>query len=128
MKINKIFGMCLISAFILACGGQQSSETTEDNNESAVATTEETQDDHKGKVLISQSDCMSCHNEKSRIVGPSYQEIAAKYENTPENITMLSGKIIQGGKGNWGEVPMTAHPQLSQEDAEEMVKYILTVK
>lgn len=127
MKINKILGMCLISTFILACGRQESSETSENNDESTIATTE-SQDDPKGKVLISQSDCLSCHNEKNKIVGPSYKEVAAKYENTPENITMLAGKIIKGGQGNWGEVPMTAHPQLSQEDAEEMARYILTVK
>ena len=41
---------------------------------------------------------------------------------------MLAGKIINGGQGNWGEVPMSAHPQISQADAEEMVKYILTIK
>jgi cytochrome c len=62
------------------------------------------------------------------LVGPSYAEVAAKYENTPENVTMLAGKIINGGKGVWGEIPMTAHPQINQQDAEEMVKYIFTLK
>ena len=41
---------------------------------------------------------------------------------------MLAGKIINGGKGVWGEIPMTAHPQINQQDAEEMVKYIFTLK
>lgn len=120
--MNKYLGLCVIGAFLMACGGSQT--TQESNTENA--TTETTS--LKGQQLIAASDCLGCHKEQENLVGPSYANVAAKYENTPENVTMLAGKIISGGKGVWGEIPMTAHPQINQQDAEEMVKYIFTLK
>jgi cytochrome c len=63
-----------------------------------------------------------------KIVGPSYADVAAKYESTEENITMLAQKVIAGGVGVWGEVPMPAHPGLSEDDAKDMVRYVLLLK
>ncbi len=81
-----------------------------------------------GKALIAASDCLACHKEKEKQVGPAYADVAKKYENNEKNVKMLAEKIIAGGQGNWGEIPMAAHPNVSQEDAEAMVKYILTIK
>ncbi len=81
-----------------------------------------------GAKLMEGSDCASCHRENEKLLGPSYHDIAQKYPATAANITMLAGKIITGGKGNWGEIPMTPHPNLSQKDAEEMTRYILALK
>jgi cytochrome c len=81
-----------------------------------------------GKALIEASDCRTCHQDAQKVIGPAYQDVAAKYPNTPENVKMLAGKIIAGGKGNWGEIPMTPHPNVSQADAEAMVTYILSLK
>lgn len=81
-----------------------------------------------GKALIEASDCRTCHQDNAKVIGPAYTEVAKKYPNTPENVKMLAGKVIAGGKGNWGEIPMTAHPNVSQADAEEMVRYILSMK
>ncbi|AII53206.1 c-type cytochrome [Hymenobacter sp. APR13] len=81
-----------------------------------------------GAKLMEGSDCASCHRENEKLIGPGYREIAAKYPNTAANVTMLAKKIITGGKGNWGEIPMTPHPTLSQKDAEEMTRYILALK
>ncbi len=67
-----------------------------------------------GAQLIANSDCLSCHKENQKIIGPSYADVAAKYEATEENINMLAGKIIKGGSGVWGEIPMTAHPQVAK--------------
>ena len=120
--MNKYLGLCMIGAFLMACGGTQTK--TEIGTENATTETVSL----KGQQLIAASDCLGCHKEQEKLVGPSYADVAKKYENTPENITMLAGKIINGGKGVWGEVPMTAHPQLNQQDAEEMVKYIFTLK
>ena len=61
-------------------------------------------------------------------MGPAYADVAKKYENNAKNVKMLAEKIIAGGQGNWGEIPMAAHPNVSQEDAEAMVKYILSIK
>lgn len=82
----------------------------------------------KGVELIGKSDCLTCHKLEEKLIGPAYKEVAAKYDHTPENIKLLAGKIITGGKGVWGEVAMTAHPDLSQEDAEALVKYIFLQK
>jgi cytochrome c len=55
-------------------------------------------------------------------------DVAKKYPSTPANVKMLAEKIIKGGTGVWGEIPMTPHPAVSQEDAEAMVTYILSMK
>ena len=82
----------------------------------------------KGKQLIAKSDCMGCHAEKAKIMGPSYADIALKYPANPKNITLLADRIIKGSKDVWGSIPMNAHAKLSKADAEEMVKYILSIK
>jgi cytochrome c len=82
----------------------------------------------KGKNLIAMSDCLSCHQVEKRLVGPGYVEVAEKYEMNDKNVDYLAGKIIQGGAGVWGQIPMTPHPDLKKEDAAEMAKYILSLK
>lgn len=125
MKIKLLLSAGILG-LVVACGGQSSSESANENSSAQVAEKESTVP--AGKQLISKSDCMSCHADKSKIIGPSYLDVSNKYQATAENITLLAGKIINGGQGVWGEIPMSAHPQLSEEDAEEMVKYILTIK
>ncbi|MFT6939772.1 MAG: cytochrome c [Cyclobacteriaceae bacterium] len=80
-----------------------------------------------GAALIAQSDCESCHNEKVKTVGPSYLQIANKYNNDEQTVEMLIGKIQNGGAGVWGETMMTAHPDLMIGDAKAMVDYILSL-
>ena len=81
----------------------------------------------KGKALMDKSDCNACHSVDNKIVGPAFKEIAKKYKSDKAAVAKLSEKIIQGGAGNWGEIPMSPHPQISQADANEMVKYILSL-
>lgn len=81
-----------------------------------------------GEGLIKQSDCLACHNATKKIVGPAYSSVAAKYEANDANIEALADKIINGGSGVWGAVPMSPHPAVSKADAKEMVKYILSLK
>lgn len=81
----------------------------------------------KGKTLIDNNDCRTCHNETKRTVGPSYLEVAERYDNSESTITELASKVINGGKGNWGEVMMTPHPALTEADAKGMVTYILSL-
>jgi cytochrome c len=80
-----------------------------------------------GKLLISKSDCFACHKPDTKLVGPAYADIAKKYKATDANVTLLSGKVIKGGSGNWGQIPMAAHPQVTALDAKKMVKYILSI-
>ena len=85
-------------------------EPTEQTAATAAATPEE-----EGKALIAGSDCLTCHKEDAKLVGPSYQEVAAKY--TEADIDMLADKIINGGSGVWGEIPMSAHAGMDKENA-----------
>ena len=82
----------------------------------------------QGKQLLSKSDCLTCHQLQVKVVGPAYSAVAAKYPATEANIAKLSDKIIKGGSGSWGPVPMTPHPSIPTADAQKMVKYILSLK
>jgi cytochrome c len=85
-------------------------------------------DYQKGIELIAKSDCLTCHKVSEKLTGPAYKDVAAKYENTDANIALLAGKVIKGGSGVWGAIPMTPHAALSEADAKQMVKYILLLK
>ena len=85
-------------------------------------------DYQKGLELIAKSDCLTCHKVSEKLTGPAYRDVANKYENTDENVTMLAGKIISGGQGVWGTIPMTPHAQMSEADAKQMAKYILLLR
>lgn len=117
-----------VTLFLAACGGG-STETSETNTASTTpppAASKPAMD--PGEVAIAKSDCIGCHNKENKIIGPSYQEIAAKYPATDENIALLASKIIKGGKGVWGTVPMTPHAKITEDEAKVMVKYILSLK
>lgn len=81
----------------------------------------------KGALLIAESDCKSCHMIDKKSVGPSYLEIAAKYNNNLSEQERIGKKIISGGSGVWGDHAMSAHPQLTAADAKLMVTYILSL-
>ncbi len=81
----------------------------------------------RGKTLIGRSDCGTCHAEARLVNGPAYQSIAERYRQNEFAVRNLSKKIITGGAGNWGQVVMSAHPQISEEDAGEMVRWILSL-
>lgn len=82
----------------------------------------------KALEMIGSLDCTTCHKISEKNIGPAYTDVAKKYEATDANIDMLVEKIIKGGSGNWGTVPMTPHPALSADSAKEMVRYILSLK
>ncbi|MEQ9378509.1 MAG: PQQ-dependent sugar dehydrogenase [Imperialibacter sp.] len=81
----------------------------------------------KGKNMIANSDCMSCHSVDQKSIGPTYIEIAKRYADDPSSRDMLAGKIIEGGNGNWGHSLMAAHPQLTLDETRVMVDYILSL-
>ena len=113
-----------------ACGGGATNKasTTDTTTIAPENKLSDNPDYTKGLALIAGSDCLTCHKVAEKNIGPAYQDVAAKYENTDDNIEMLAGKIIKGGSGNWGAIPMTPHANLSEEDAEAMVKYIFLLK
>ncbi len=83
---------------------------------------------HPGAALIIANDCKACHVVQGKSVGPDYSSIAERYKSQTGALAKLTSKVIAGGGGNWGtEHVMSAHPQLSPLDVNEMVKYILSL-
>lgn len=80
------------------------------------------------EALMKKSDCFSCHQVKRKVVGPSYVDVAKKYKNDKKAVATLVKKVKEGGSGNWGSVPMAAHPDLPPADVEKMVKWVLAQK
>jgi len=78
--------------------------------------------------LIEAKDCITCHTIDTRLIGPPFITVSRKYDATAENIDRLSLKIINGGIGVWGDVPMTPHTSLTQEEAKKIVTLILSLK
>ncbi len=85
------------------------------------------QDIEEGKMLLTKSDCLACHKVDTKVVGPAYADVAKKYPYSTANVDLLSSKIINGGSGTWGAVPMAAHPSLAAADVKKMVTYILSL-
>ncbi|MFZ9686843.1 MAG: c-type cytochrome [Chitinophagaceae bacterium] len=130
--MKKVIFTLMIAAGIYACGSSNT-ETTEQkpiSNATEEPVKEEARAVAKkdGKALIEASDCRTCHKDDTKLIGPAYKDVAKKYPSSPDNIKMLAEKIMKGGQGNWGEIPMAAHPNVSMEDASAMVEYILTIK
>lgn len=126
-KVFTILFAASIVASVIGCGGSE----TKDKAVATTTTTDISADPNyqKGLDLVAKSDCLTCHKINEKSTGPAYNEVAAKYAGAADTtITRLANKIIAGGSGNWGTIPMTPHPQISQADAVQMVKYILLLK
>ena len=78
--------------------------------------------------LATAKNCMACHATDKKLVGPSFKDVAAKYASQKDATEKLSGKIIKGGGGVWGPVPMPANAQVSPDEAKKLVTWILAQK
>ncbi|MBX2945436.1 MAG: cytochrome c class I [Cyclobacteriaceae bacterium] len=120
---KKILVMALFISGLASCGGNKTTDQAQDEpvqlstNQLAAI----------GKILVDESDCKTCHHPTNKIIGPAHKEVAEKYEFTDANIKYLAKRIIEGGSGVWGEVPMNGHPDMKQEDAEKMAIYVLSL-
>ena len=132
--MKKIFITAIALAVLIACNNESKSDSADkakDKTEEKPAETSITDnpDYQAGLELISKSDCLTCHRPAEKLTGPAYQDVANKYASqAPGIIPQLADKIISGGTGVWGQVPMLPHPTISKEDAEKMVKYVLLLK
>ena len=124
---KSIIIFCFMGA-IIACNSNDNSEKKVDAPEAEKTATAEDPEVTRGLELIAQSDCLTCHKVVDAFTGPSYEAVAAKYPDNDAVIDSVSKKIITGGSGNWGTVPMTPHPDISEADAKAMVKYVLSLK
>ncbi|HOX84179.1 MAG TPA: cytochrome C [Chryseolinea sp.] len=139
--MKKVFVVIAIASFatftITSCGSKKEAEQTEatakeadSDDENELAEPKKESPDEmiaQGQALVDGSDCKTCHHPTNKIIGPSHTEVATKYEFTKANVTMLAGKIINGGSGNWGEIPMSPHGDLTLADAEKMSMYVLSL-
>jgi cytochrome c len=120
----------VLSLVIYACGTKKETTNQEDYGtpkEEAAAPVTASDAITQGESLVKASDCKTCHHPVNKIIGPSHTEVAKKYDFTKANVELLAAKIIKGGSGVWGEIPMAAHVDVSQADAEKMARYVLSL-
>ena len=82
-------------------------------------------DDARAMKVAKQNACMGCHAVDKKVVGPGFQAVAKKYVNDPGAMVFLKNKIIKGGSGSWGVVPMPANAKLSNADVSLLASWIL---
>ncbi|MBS1571018.1 MAG: c-type cytochrome [Bacteroidetes bacterium] len=130
--MKKIFSIAIIAIAMIACSKKTDQQPVQDTNvmkeepTAQPATGAAAGGANEGLTLIEGADCLGCHKVDAKLVGPSYQDVANKY--TVADTDKLVDKIINGGKGSWGEIPMTPHTGMSKENAKKMVEYILSLK
>ena len=78
--------------------------------------------------LAQKKNCMACHALDKKLVGPAYKDVAAKYAGQKDAVDKLSAKIMKGGSGVWGPVPMPANTQVNEAEAKKLAAWVLTLK
>ena len=78
--------------------------------------------------LAQKKNCMACHATDKKLVGPAYKEVAAKYAGQKDAVDKLAQKVLKGGAGVWGPVPMPANAQVSEAEAKTLVEWVLGQK
>ncbi|WGG51541.1 c-type cytochrome [Rugamonas sp. DEMB1] len=78
--------------------------------------------------LAKAKNCMACHAVGSKLVGPAYKDVAAKYAGQKDAEAKLVAKVLKGGSGAWGAIPMPANPQVTEAEAKTLVKWVLAQK
>jgi cytochrome c len=80
------------------------------------------------EALAKSKNCMACHAAERKLVGPSYKSVAQKYAGDAKAADMLAIKIVKGGAGVWGAIPMPANPQVSEAEAKALAAWVLGMK
>lgn len=78
--------------------------------------------------LAKAKNCMACHAVANKVVGPAFKDVAAKYAGQKDAEDKLTQKVMKGGSGVWGAVPMPANPQVNEAEARTLVKWVLSQK
>jgi cytochrome c len=81
--------------------------------------------DPPGLAAIRASNCFNCHCFETKVIGPGFTEIRKRYQPTATNIALLEKRIHEGSTGIWGKVSMPTHPELAEEQIQNMVKWIM---
>ena len=80
------------------------------------------------QALATSKNCMACHAVDKKLVGPSYKDVAAKYAGQKDAVDKLAAKIIKGGSGVWGPIPMPPKAQVNEADAKKLATWVMTQK
>ena len=72
--------------------------------------------------------CLGCHAMDKPQIGPSFKAVAQRYAGQPDAVARLADKIMHGGKGVWGAVPMPANPKVTADEARRLAEWVLTLK
>ena len=83
---------------------------------------------HADEALAKAKGCTACHSVDKKLVGPAYKDVAAKYAGQKDAADKLAQKVIKGGVGVWGQIPMPANAQVNDAEAKKLVAWILTLK
>lgn len=78
--------------------------------------------------LAQKKNCMACHAVDKKVLGPAYKDVAAKYAGQKDAVDKLAAKVMKGGSGVWGNIPMPANPQVTDAEAKQLVQWILSLK
>jgi cytochrome c len=84
--------------------------------------------DDDGKEQLQKSGCTACHAVDKKVIGPAYNDVAAKYKGDAGAAAKLAEKVKKGGSGVWGPIPMPPNTAVKDEDIKKMVAYILALK
>jgi cytochrome c len=79
-------------------------------------------------ALATSKNCMACHAVDKKLVGPAYKDVSTKYAGQKDAADKLAVKIVKGGAGVWGPVPMPANPQVSEAEAKKLATWVLSLK
>src|ERR1700712_608402 len=131
MMKKTFFVLCCATLVVVACnsGADKGSKSSDSVGATTTTTpspaTDATASSDKGLELIGSSDCTTCHrlhkSEPGASIGPSYSEVAEKYPKAADStVERLTNKVISGGSGVWGTVPMMPHAALDPKDVKTM--------
>ena len=80
------------------------------------------------QALATAKNCMACHAVDKKLVGPSYKDVAKKYAGQKDAADKLAVKVIKGGSGVWGAIPMPANPQVNDAESKKLAAWVLSLK
>lgn len=75
--------------------------------------------------LAKKYNCLACHQADKKVIGPAYQEVAAKYKGQADAPALLAKKVKEGGVGVWGQIPMPPNPTVPDADMTALVTWIM---
>ena len=78
--------------------------------------------------LAQKKNCMACHAVDKKVIGPAFKDVAAKYAGDKDAPANLATKVMKGGSGSWGQIPMPANPQVSEAEAKQLVQWVMQQK